>query len=495
VLKNATGRVANLLNEGTPTHKLPPEILTRILYLAVDHGSEEHTDQVISLTHVCQYWRTLLLSYPRMWSTLCMKPGNPSLISEWLARSQKVPLTVVAEFSDAYEHPPCRYKDSATATLADTYDLEVCPRHEAILSLDQLLPHRSRIHNLDILIRSSDPEWEEDDHRGEPPLLYHHFFKKSLPNLWRLDLRATHIEQSRYVVPIPELLFAGRLPRLKELKYLGACGGLIGMAKNLVSCEIGVWSESAGPTMIRQEEFPVLLNNNKTVKSLILRECEFFFDGGPWIPTVTPMTDLKHLEIHCDMDTNFEQIVTSIHAPQFKNLDTVQVSLPDSTIQRVATDSSGHTFKFSQHIDTERDFHPLRYLQADITTLRLDREMTLEQLDEGPALYDFFRSLGAVRVLEFDGAIASVANVLSNVLPICGVFPGLKVIRIAINLDNCKGALRLLAAALRLRMEEGNPLTTVEPLLEEGEDGLDQELGAEWKKHYEAEGIHNFLSK
>ena len=495
MLKTATERVANLLNEGTPTHQLPPEILTRILYLAVDHGSEEHTEQVIPLTHVCRYWRALLLSYPRMWSTLCMKPGNPSHISEWLARSRNAPLTVIAEFGDAYEHPSCRYEDSPTATLSDDDD-DVCHRHEAVLSLDQLLPHRSRIHGLDILIRLSDPEWEEGDHDGEPPLLYHHFFKESLPNLQHLDFRATHIEQSRYAVPIPELLFAGRLPHLKELKYLGANGGLMGTAKNLVSCEIGVWSESAGPAMIGQEELPILLNNNKTVQSLIIRECEFFFDGIPWIPTTTSMTDLKHLEIHCDVDIDFERIVTSIHAPQFKNLDTVHVSLPGpSTIRRVATDGSGHVFEFSQLIRTKRVFHPLRYLEADITTLRLDREITLEQLDKGSALYEFFLSLDMVQVLEFDGAIPSVENVLSNVLPITGVFPGLKVIRIAINRDDCKEALRLLAAALRLRMEEGNPLTTVEPLLAEDEDGPGQDLRVEWEKYFEAEGIQNFLSK
>jgi len=121
--------------------------------------------------------------------------------------------------------------------------------------------------------------------------------------------------------------------------------------------------------------------------------------------------------------------------------------------------------------------------------------MTLEQLDEGPALYNFFRSLDTVQVLEFDGVIDSVENVLSNVLPITGVFPGLRVIRVAINLDDCKGALQLLAAALKLRMEEENPLTAVEPFSAEGEDELSQELCAEWEKHYEAEGIQNFLSR
>ena len=494
MLRTATERVAIFLNEGTPTHQLPPEILIRILYLAVDHGSHEHAEQIIPLTHVCRYWRTLLLSYPRMWSTLRMKPGDPSVISEWLARSQNVPLTVIAEFADTYDHPPCRYQDSATATLAGTTDPKVCSRHKAVLSLDKIHSHRSRIRDLNIVVCLSDPHWMEGGHNGEPPLLYHHFFE-ALPNLQRLDFRATHTEQTRYAIPIPDHLFAGGLPRLKELKYLGANSGLTGTVKNLASCEIGVWSGSAGPTMISPEDIRTLFTNNQTVKSLTIRECEFFHDSAPWVPTATSMTDLKYLEIHCPVGSDLEEIVKCIHAPQFENLDTVQLSLPGSSIRAVATDSSGHTFEFSQPITSDLDFHPLRHLGADITTLRLDQETTLQQVDEGTALYEFLRPLNTVQVLEFDGAVASAKNVLSHVLSITGVFPGLKVIRVAIGWDNYKGALQLLSAVSRLRMEEGNPFTTIEPLLAEGEGGLNQELRAEWEKHCEAEGIHNFLSK
>jgi len=494
VLRTATERVANILNEGTPTYRLPPEILTRILYLAVDHGSEEHAEQIIPLTHVCRYWRTLLLSYPRMWSTLCMKPGDPSVISEWLARSQNIPLTVIAEFHDAYEHPPCCYEDSAAATLSDTYYLEACSRHQAVLSLDRLLPHRFRIRDLTIVVHSSDPDWIEGDHSGEPDLLYHHFFRNSLPNLHRLDFRAAHIEESRYAIPIPDYLFARRLPRLKELKYLGVNGGLTGSVKNLVSCEIGVWSGSAGPAMIAPEELRTLFNNNKTVESLTIGECEFFYDSDPWVSTAISMTDLKYLEIHCPTDSDFEKIVKCIHVPQFENLDTVQLSLPDSSIRAIATDGFSHTFEFSQAIYGGTSFRPLRHFGAAITTLRLDQEMTLQQLDEAPALCENFRALDAVRVLEFDGTTASVKNVLSHILSIPGVFPGLKAIRLAISRDDCREALQLLTTALRPRMEEGNPLTTIEPLLAEGEGELGEELRAEWEKHYEAEGIQNLLS-
>ena len=493
VLRTAIERVENLLNEGTPTHRLPPEIMTRILYLAVDHGSGEHTKQIIPLTHVCRYWRMLILSYPRMWSTVCLKPGNPALISELLARSQKVPLTVIAEFSDAYEHPPCRYTDSATATLGGIYDIEVCPRHKAILSLDQLLPHRSRIRELDILIRFSDLDWTSEDHDSEPSLSYHYFFKKTLPNLQRLDFRATHTEQARYSIPIPDHLFGRRLPRLKELKYLGVIGGLTEVVKNLVSCEIGVWSESAGPTMIGSEELQNLIDNNRTVESLTISECEFYYDSVQWVPTATSMVNLKYLEIRCNSDRDFEKIVKYIHAPQFKNLDTAHLSFPDSSVQIVATDGTGHTFVSSQYINRRVDFRPLRHLGANITTLRLDRAITLQQLDAAPVLYEYLRSLDAVQVLEFDGTTASAKDVLSKVLSIDGVFPGLKVIRVAIGRDDCEGVLQLLATVLRLRMDGGNPLTAVEPLFAEVEDGLGQELREEWEKYYEAEGIQNLL--
>ena len=113
VLRTATGRAANLLNQDTPTNRLPLELLTRIFDLV---GSEGHPKQIVPLTHICRHWRTVLLSYPRIWSTVYMKPGNPSIISEWLVRSQNAPLTIDAEFTDAYEHPPCLYHESSTQT-------------------------------------------------------------------------------------------------------------------------------------------------------------------------------------------------------------------------------------------------------------------------------------------------------------------------------------------------------------------------------------------
>ena len=83
-----------------------------ILCLVVDRVPEYHAEQIIPLTHICRYWRKVLLSHPRIWSTLCVKPGNPRAISEWLARSQKAPLTVIAELTDTYYHDLFPYEVS-----------------------------------------------------------------------------------------------------------------------------------------------------------------------------------------------------------------------------------------------------------------------------------------------------------------------------------------------------------------------------------------------
>ena len=314
---------------------------------------------------------------------------------------------------------------------------------------------------------------------------------KTLPNLQHIDFRAIHVEQTRYMVPIRDSLFAGNLPCLEKFKYLGVTRGLAMTAKNLTSCEIGGWSESAGPAIFYPDVLQALFNNNRTVKSLMINECEFM-SYPPGVPAATPMTDLKFLRIECHYCRHFEGILSLIHAPQFRNLDTLRLSLPLPTIEADATDNSGHTLQFSLYSDHGQISHPLQHFGVVITTLRLDQGIAVKRIDDAPGACEFFRSLDAVQVLEFNGTIA---DLVQNVLSVTGVFPGLKVIRVAVSPDVCKRTFRHLATATERRMEEGNPLTTIEPLLAEGEGGLDQNLRVEWEESYKAEGLENFLSK
>ena len=107
------------------------------------------------------------------------------------------------------------------------------------------------------------------------------FFKETLPNLQRLDFRTNHVEFFKYRIPAPDSLFAGRLPRLKDLKYLGIAGGLTGTTENLDSCEIGSWSGSAGISSIPAIEIHTFLNNNRKVRSLTANRVEFMAPTTP----------------------------------------------------------------------------------------------------------------------------------------------------------------------------------------------------------------------
>jgi hypothetical protein len=415
-----------------------------------------------------------------------MKPGNPIVVSECLARSRKVPLTVVAEFTDTYEHAPCCYQDLASTTLAATDELNVCPRHKAALSLDELLPHRSRIRDLDILLHSSDEDW--DAHQYEPMLFRHQFFRETLPNLQRLDFRATHVEQDCYTILTPISLFAGELPRLTELKYLGVIGGLMETAKNLTSCEIGYWSSAAGPTVLDIDDFQTLFDNNRTLESLTINKC--FFDDSP-APTMIPMADLKSLTVDCSSWFDLRIILSSIHTPRLSDLDTVQLSHTCYEIRAVATGGSDCTFQFSWPYQCELDFDPMGHLGADITTLRLGEGLPAELVDRTSGLDGFLRSLDSVRVLEFDGTIS---DRLHDILRAPGLLERLEVIRVGINGTNYQTTLQCLAFCARSRMERGNPLTAIRPLAAEGgESELDHGLREDWEKCFEEEGIAGFL--
>ena len=419
-----------------------------------------------------------------------MKPGNPSFISECLARSQKAPLTILAEFIDLYDHPPCRYENSATTALDDADFLEVCVRHEAVLSLDQLLPHCSRILDLKIVLQSSDPDWS--DHDDCPTLLYHEFFWESLPSLQRLDFRAFHVEQTRYTIPAPKHLFNGRFPCLKELRYLGMSDGPMSTAKNLTSCEIGFWPSAAGPTVISKMDLRTLLDNNRTLESLAIHSCEFLIDDADR-PTVIPMANLRYLIVDCSISGTPQTILHRIHAPQFKDLDAVHVSSDTYDMVVRATDDSGRVFGYSLPAGGGSHYHPLQSLGAHITTLRLRIEEAFQDPDDATILSGFLRTLDAVQVLQLDGMVADCAQAI---LSQPGMLPGLRVIRVTIDGAHYdyESVLRFLASVSKLRMEEGNSLTTIEPCAGKGGKVLDQGLRAEWQRCFSEKGISDFLA-
>ena len=182
------------------------------------------------------------------------------------------------------------------------------------------------------------------------------------------------------------------------------------------------------------------------------------------------MTELRFLKLGYILSRDLQVFCGCIHAPQFKSLDTLQLSLLSYGFQGMATDGSSHTLEFSQAGWDDLVSQPLQFFGAEITTLRLDQRVPLRRRDR-PLLHQLLISLGAVRVLEFNKTCLE-GGFLSD-LSVTGILPRLKVIRVAIS-RNCTMTLQLLAAVAKLRMEEGNPLATVEPL--PAEDGLGRDF-------------------
>ena len=177
-------------------------------------------------------------------------------------------------------------------------------------------------------------------------------------------------------------------------------------------------------------------------------------------------TNLSSVHIH-SFNIHLHQILDCIHVPQFKNFNTIRISLSFPSIQAVATNGSSHTFQFLQ---VAGGFKPLQRLGAEITTLRLDREMGLEYLYDGSTLCKLLTFLARVQVLKLDVAVADRAwGTLCYDLSTTGDLPGLKVIRAAIGPD-CGGNLQFLASILKQRMLQGYP-PTIEPFLADAEDG------------------------
>ncbi|CAL1699207.1 unnamed protein product [Somion occarium] len=85
-----------LLNSRLPVARLLPELLAEVFYhhvTAVWHRDEP--DACFKISHVCHYWRSLMLQLPTLWKYATFPMSQ--LVPTMLARSQRVPLEMVVK--------------------------------------------------------------------------------------------------------------------------------------------------------------------------------------------------------------------------------------------------------------------------------------------------------------------------------------------------------------------------------------------------------------
>jgi len=93
-LENAIKSINVAWNELSPTSKLPPETLATISKFIVEPRTLESMFEIMKMTHVCQYWRSTLISYPHLWLVVFVQKHHKDLIVACLERSRGVPLAV-----------------------------------------------------------------------------------------------------------------------------------------------------------------------------------------------------------------------------------------------------------------------------------------------------------------------------------------------------------------------------------------------------------------
>ena len=157
-----------------------------------------------------------------------MEPEDPTILAEWLTRSQKAPLAVIAEFTDIYKHlyAVARTRPPRLSPIATTSECASVTRpyfHSLIT------PRRSPIR---VFSHSSNPRWHEGDHEGEPTILYPDFLggRFQTCSVW---ISMPPMSNTAYMLSPFQTLDSKKPPHLKGLEYLGQIGSLTRTASNL----------------------------------------------------------------------------------------------------------------------------------------------------------------------------------------------------------------------------------------------------------------------
>ena len=364
-------------------NRLPSEVLASCATFVSDTDPR----QIVSLTHVCRYWRKSISSDPRSWASI--STGWRRLVPLCLERAGAVPLAV----------------DIAVSDIGDGGGF-----------LEPLLPHTSRIDHL-CLTGYTSIEAMANDLPG--------FFDSAMPNLTSLELQQA-TEPTNLFPPIEasvppvfqnvaklESLCLTRTPlystlfsiaSLKELKLIGY--------KNLFN--FGT--------------FIGLLRSNIDLERVVL-DIQFVADSVriPRGRITVPLSRLQHLSITCSRPIDSKGLLSYI-------------SLPHGAHVEVTSTLSDQSARLDSFLPSPP--MPIRELLAPITTVKsqLDpRELhlfgngsvftfrTTQSASNGPSEWTLFPTT-AVREFHTDARPLYLDAFLSRVM---GRLPALEVLAIS----------------------------------------------------------------
>lgn len=134
-----------------PNYNIPVEILLEIFGFLTPSHVQEGMHTLLTLTHVCQSWRDMLINKPQAWTTIfATQQDCQSMVKMCLKRSYPASLEVAVEVGCyALAHPSCTCSRNSELTLVPN-EIEPYEWHFVFESLAEP-EHSKHIHTLNIL--------------------------------------------------------------------------------------------------------------------------------------------------------------------------------------------------------------------------------------------------------------------------------------------------------------------------------------------------------
>ena len=268
--KEVLREIPTLRNSLQPANSLPPELLTHCATLVSDTDPRP----IITMTHVCRYWRNAISANPRNWASLSR--GWKRLAPLCLQRAQEAPLVI---------------------------DIAVSDDKEERDFLKSLLPNVLRIGSLR-LTKYSSVEAVAGDLPG--------FFNSPMPNLVSLELQ--QLVSPAQVFPSNGTSTPPVFQNVRALKSLRLTRTPIYRTLFNISSLVEL-KLSGYTTPFDFETFVQFLNSNTGLQFIEL-DIQFVVGSVRTTPAQeVPLRHLRHLSITCSRPIDSKGLLSSISLP------------------------------------------------------------------------------------------------------------------------------------------------------------------------------------
>lgn len=443
-------------------------MIFELIATSPEYDSTPTLRDVISLTHVCRYWRTILLNHNGVWSDIHLKGQNPGLVAKQLERCGDAALSVTVHLQF------WMFRRENTRLLNNFRE-----------ALTGIRLHQNQVRRLVVHISSCQA--------------FHQYFDFDLPNLEELvweDLCMQHAITHNSNPPDPE---RNRLPGLRHLSVKKTLHWPVEFTSGLTTFRL------EGHMTVRPEKLTGFLRRSPALESLELINLHVPYHFLPDKPV-----ELDHLTKLSIQNVEHGHIFPYITLPALKSLDIGPFEQPPrwigsvwfglrvpsgvtaltityhgsegwDKISAVGFDKTSNQLLALAEHSVGRRFAPVFDALANasldtVTVLRLDEEgkNLRDQLPSDPIIA-LLRSLPQLRQADLGwGCLTSrIIMCLSDNRRLC---PVLRVLRVKVKRQSYLSIFKSVQNLVLSRADAEQWLSKVDCTTSEDEDGEDAEV-------------------